>query len=105
MSAYFTTQARRDFTEFYSSDCLWATHFKFLNYSNEFFAAKKFILDFVFREIHRKMVAMKINGLIEVTEGQDLKELCRDEAERIVGIFYEALLRIAAPFIFSSFAL
>ena len=50
------------------SGCLWATHFKFLNDSNEFFAARKSLVEFVRGEIKRKIVALKVNGEIRLKD-------------------------------------
>ena len=85
------------------SECLWATHFKFLNDSSEFFAARKWLLDFVHRAIHKKVIALKVNGNIKFEEGTDVKALCLHEAEVIVDAFYTTTLKLASPFIFSSF--
>ena len=54
------------------SECLWATHFKFLNDSSEFFAARKWLLDFVHRAIHKKVAALKVNGSVTFKEGTDI---------------------------------
>ena len=42
MSAYFTTTSASGlYVNCYVSDCLWATHFKFLNHSNDIFCSQK----------------------------------------------------------------
>lgn len=85
------------------SGCLWATHFKFLNDSNEFFAARDSLTVFVQSQIRKE-----ISDLIELKRhplagSASLDDLCKHEAEVIVSNMYKATLSLAAPFIFSSF--
>ena len=85
------------------SDCLWATHFKFLNDSNEFFAARKSLTEFVEVEIRKKIASLKVSGRISLKDGVSLRELSAHEAAVTVDAMYEATLNGSQPFIFSSF--
>lgn len=85
------------------SNCLWATHFKFLNDSNEFYAARKSLTQFVEVEIRKKIAALKVSGKISLKGGVSLRELSDHEAGVIVNSMYEATLNGAQPFIFSFF--
>lgn len=83
------------------SGCLWATHFKFLNDSNEFFAARKSLIEFVELEIRKKIAALKVSGSITLKEGITIKELSAHEATTIVNSMYTVTLNHSVPFIFS----
>ena len=85
------------------SGCLWATHFKFLNDSNEFVAARKSLTEFVEHEVRAKIAALKINGAISLVEGQTVRSVSEHEAKVIVDAFYSTTLKLADPFVFSSF--
>src|SRR5262245_4947739 len=85
------------------NNCLWATHFRFLNDSQEFLSARASLLGFVRDELHRRMAALKVNGQIALKEGVILKDLCHHEAEVIVNAMYTATMNIGWWFIFSGF--
>ena len=85
------------------SGCLWATHFKYLNDSNEFFAAKESLKNFVEVEVRKKIAALKVSKAISLNEGVSLRELSGREAGSIVDSMYEATLKFSDPFVFSSY--
>ena len=85
------------------SNCFWATHFRFLNDSSEFFAAKKSLTVFVEHEIRKKIAALKVSGVISLREGVSVKDISEHDAQKIVEGMYEATLNHADPFVFSSF--
>ena len=85
------------------SDCLWATHFRFLNDSNEFIAAKKSLTNFVEVEIRKKIAALKVSGTITLKDGVTIRAISEHEADVIIEAMYTVTLKNYAPFVFSSF--
>jgi hypothetical protein len=89
------------------SNCLWATHFQFLNDSKEFYAARTSLEEFVRVAIHTRAAAVMVNTNRKLKEGEILRERARDTALRIVAILYEATLGdesgTVTPYVFSAF--
>jgi hypothetical protein len=88
------------------SNCLWATHFRFLNDSKEFYAARSLIEDFIRVEIHKRYTARKLNGKISASSYQ-LRTVSKQLAEQITSILYDALfdekVGSIVPYVFSAF--
>lgn len=85
------------------SGCFWATHFRFLNDNNEFFAAKKSLRSFVECEVRKKIAALKVSGIISLKDGVTIKGLSEHEANTVVEAMYTTTLNLSAPFVFSTF--
>lgn len=90
------------------SGCLWATHFRFLNDSKEFFAARRSLEEVAFKRIFQRMVALKVSGRLTIPHDMDLKVTCREDAIQFVDIFYRAMFGDADidgndAFVFSAF--
>jgi len=86
-----------------ASNTLWATHFQFLNDTQEFRAAQNSLEAFVRGRMLARLVALKINKKIEVKEGVVLRDLADGEAKKIVKIFYDVIFSHVEPFVLSAF--
>jgi hypothetical protein len=87
-----------------TSNCLWATHFQFLNDSKEFYAAKSSLTEFIQREFHKLFAAWKVNKEYGFDNVIDLKEFARHEAIAIVNSLYKVTYEnMGDPYVFSGF--
>jgi hypothetical protein len=86
------------------SNCIWATHFQFLNDSKEFYAARESLVQFVHKAIHRRFAAWKVNKQFEFEHGVDLSGLALHEAGVIVDAMYTTTYeKLGSSFVFSGF--
>lgn len=70
---------------------VWATHFQFLNDSQEFYSAKKSLTKFLETKIRTVVARIKVNERREYVEGLDVRSLCEEEAVKTVNLMYAAI--------------
>jgi len=93
------------------SGCLWATHFRFLNDSREVFRARTALTKIVYKAVHQRLVAAKINREIIVDGDVTIKEEANRQSAYLVDTMYKAalgspeddILGIGHPYVFSTF--
>jgi hypothetical protein len=83
------------------SNCLWATHFRFLNDRQEFYSARSSLVDSVRYELLKIMASFKVNKRLK--GGVKIRELATHEAETIIDAMYTATMNLAWWFVFSGF--
>jgi hypothetical protein len=86
-----------------ASNTLWATHFQFLNDTQEFRAAQNSLGNFFREKMLARLAALKVNGKIQVNENVVLRDLADEEAKKIVKIFYDVVFSHIDPFVLSAF--
>lgn len=74
------------------SGCLWATHYRFLNDSKEFTAARASLEKFIEKQIHILLARLKVNHGFQLDPDLDRKAVASEEAQRLVDAFYDATL-------------
>lgn len=86
-----------------SNDCLWASHYQFLNDKQEFIVARNFLVNFIGKTLHANVAAHKVNGNIQLPPNVKLRDICYEQSERAVGVLYEAALKLWEPYVFATF--
>lgn len=86
-----------------NSDCIWATHYRFLNDRREIRAAEDILQSHLAKGIHRRVAAMKANRELVVRADTSLKEASNAEAKVIVESHYDATLLLMTPYVTSFF--
>lgn len=72
------------------SGCLWATHYRFLNDSKEFTAARASLKKYIEKQIHVMLARLKVNHRFQLDAGLDRNAVASEEAKRLVDAFYDA---------------
>lgn len=85
------------------SGTLWATHFQFLNDARECMQARHSLERQLHRAISRKVAALIVNKQITLMPGTDLRKAATEEAENVVDVFYQVVLKLVEPFVFSGY--
>lgn len=92
------------------SGCLWATHYRFLNDSREFYAARESLQILLEGRVLARMAELKAAGAIKVDDGVLLEDISKQEAQNFIDIYYSAMFGSEAlgvtgndAFVFSAF--
>jgi hypothetical protein len=85
------------------SGTLWATHFQFLNDAQECMQARRSLERQLHGAISRKVASLIVNKRITLMPGTDLRKTAAEEAENVVDIFYQVILKHVEPFVFSAY--
>lgn len=86
-----------------NNDCIWATHYRFLNDRREIRAAEDILHVHLAKGILSRLAAMKVNGKLNLRPDTNLKDASNAEAKVIVDVNYDATLSLMAPYITSFF--
>lgn len=90
-----------------ADNCLWSTHYRFLNDSKEFLAAREPLIEILSTSIAKGLAAEKVNRGMKFKEGFDFKKEAYAEAARLIGLYYDHIFSPEKPnfdpYVFSAF--
>lgn len=86
-----------------ASNCIWATHYRFLNDSKELQAARASIETSIQRQLLKSLAAHKVNEHKKVRGGVTLRDVSVAEASKFTNFLYDITLEIVTAYVFSMF--
>lgn len=86
------------------SNCLWATHFKFLNDSKEFYKARDILHKYVAHELSARLSNLKDAKQVSIEDGVAISDIATHEAEVIVNAMYTVTMNLVWFFVFSGYS-
>jgi len=85
-----------------TSQCIWATHYRYLNDTSEFYAAYDVLRKFIESRLNVSLARLKVMDHRKLREDIDKQTHIQTEAEKITRLIYDTVLQRDDGFVFSS---